>query len=128
MGSPSRVERKIIFNLKRNWEVDGVIVDLYQQIKDGIKTSEWRYTRREDGRLTRYTKLLVTERGRDHILKPGGGRINLFEYIRTNRAWFVVGYPKDNLPRLEADIVGLVYHSDTDQLEIKVSNVEEVLR
>lgn len=45
---------------------------------------------------------------------------------RPRRAWFTVGYPKNNLPRLEADITAIVPHKDSQQYEIQIENVIEV--
>ena len=95
------VTGKIIFNLKRLWEIDGEMRDLYEMIRSGEKTSEWRDL------TDRWGKKLRGAEGK--------------------RAWFVVGYPKDSLPRLEADIVEVVEHRETLQYEIRFTNVSEVL-
>lgn len=88
---------RVIFRLKRRgygWD------DIYEAIKIGEKTSEWRDAS-------------------DHWKK---------QLTPTPKhAWFTVGYPKNNLPRLEADITEIVYHSDTNQYEIKVVNVTEII-
>lgn len=102
-----------IFHLKRFWkgdadkEYDGT-VDLYEEIKSGRKKSEYR-----DATPYWAKRLLKTKR-------------DLKESI-PNRAWFVVGYPRGNLPRLEADMRDIiVLHVDTGQYEICVENVVEV--
>lgn len=102
---------------------------LYEKIKDGSKTSEWRD-------LSKYwVKRLCVEgksldgktlvRTADFFI--GGDKPqDLKEFLKVHRAWFVESYPKDSLPRLEAEITGLVYHPSDSQLEIKFTNVKEV--
>lgn len=95
--------KKIIFNLKRMWPVDGVMRDLYEMIKSGEKTTEYRD---------------MTKHWADK-LRPA---IQLEGY----RAWFVVGYPKGSLPRLEADITEIDVQDG--QYHIHFENVVEVLQ
>jgi len=97
----------VVFHLKRFWEgragsayIKGL--DLYEEIKQGRKTSEWRNT--TDYWLNRL----------------------FFKKPPPRRAWFVVGYPRGNLPRLEADIIGILLHVGEDQIEVKIANVEEI--
>jgi len=109
----------VTFHLKRFWEYpDGRTVDLYEEIKAGRKTSEFRdWTDYWVDRLYRRTR----DKNNPYIpiLRP-----------KVKRAWFVVGYPKGNLPRLEADIKNIVVHSDengyAEQVEIQLENVVEV--
>ena len=117
---------KIIFNLKRHWlnpanyrtGETSKIVDLYEEIKAGRKTSEWRnfssYWQR---------RLLLCSGLKALSKKP----IDCTEDLKASKAWFVVGYPKNNLPRLETDIVELIYHPKSEQFEIKFANVQEVV-
>lgn len=78
------------------------MVDLYEEIKAGRKTSEWR----------------------DHKVYWDNILIK-----KPSKAWFVVGYPKNNLlPRLEADIVKIILHEDSHQFEIQFTNVKEVTK
>jgi len=94
----------ILFHLKRFWEGR----DLYEEIRTGRKTSEFR----EDTPYWR--KRLI-----DFILKlPKNEMI---------RAWFVCGYPKGNLPRLEATITEILDIEDSKQLEIKFKDVQEAI-
>lgn len=72
----------------------------YESIKRGEKTSEWRDS-------TAYW-------------------LNRLIHPQRKEAWFVAGYPKNNLPRLEAEIVGMTGHAYNKQIEIKISNVKEV--
>jgi hypothetical protein len=97
---------------------------LYGQIKNGKKTNEWR-----DFSKYWQQRLLLRQ-----ILKyPSRQPIDCTKDLKVHRAWFVEGYPKDNLPRLEADIVGLIYHPEIkwfpahpQQFEIQVANVREL--
>ena len=105
---------RIIFHLKRFWQIAGKTVDLYAEIKAGRKTVEYRDCTRFW--IKRLCKLNI------HVYGPQ----DLTEYLKVHRAWFVVGYPKGSLPRLEADIVGLCCNNAM-QLEIKFVNVQEVV-
>ena len=95
----------IIFHLKRFWEGQAGSryikdLDLYEEIKAGRKTSEFR-----DG----------TEYWKKRLLNAAG-----------KRAWFVVGYPKGNLPHLEANIIKVVLDLEAEQVEVKFEDVVEV--
>ena len=109
----------VIFHLKRLWEYpDGRVVDLYEEIKSGRKTSEYRDL--TDYWTDRLYKVTKDKNNPDtDILKP-----------KVKRAWFVFGYPKGNLPRLEADIKNIMFLIDengfAEQLEIQFENVIEV--
>jgi hypothetical protein len=102
---------------------------LYEQIKNGTKRSEWR-----EANLYWFTRLC----GPDFC--PGGlpgwfpdgscpsGKnkpLNISSALAVNTAWFVQGYPKGTLPRLEALIFQLFFHSSTRQLEITFGLVRE---
>jgi len=111
----------VLFHLKRFWEgqVGSVYIkdlDLYEEIKAGRKTSEWRDN-------TEYWKKRLHVRRIEfplltYLLGGPTGKII--------RAWFVCGYPKGNLPRLEATITEVLEVEDSDQLEIKFKDVVEV--
>lgn len=104
---------------------------LYEQIKRGKKASEWRdFSKYWLYRLCkpRNPNVLIL-----YIDVNGTLPQKLDPWLKVHRAWFVEGYPKRNLPRLEADITGLVFHSEakefpahSQQLEIKFANVKEV--
>ena len=113
---------RVIFNLKRHWEIDGMIVDLYDEIKSGRKTNEWR-------NATSFWCTRLIERGSTSPYFPWAVPHDISHGLKVHKAWFVIGYPKDNLPRLEADITGLIYHPElkSSQLEIKFANVREIL-
>lgn len=106
----------IIFRLKRLWTMpDGTTVDLYREILEGRKTSEFRdCTEYWEDRL--YKKKMIDE--------------TLHLTPKVDRAWFVVGFPKGNLPRIEADITDIIILKDDDgfaeQYEIQFTNVKEV--
>jgi len=121
---------KVIFNLKRFWQFKDEIVNLYEETKAGKKTSEWRIASKYW-----YSRLLNPF---DKTTIRYSGDIDLFadftEYLKVHRAWFVVGYPKRSIPRLEADIIALIYWPqkyssmlDVSQFEIKIANINEVL-
>ena len=112
----------VIFRLKRWWPPDAPRheqFDCYEAILAGTKTSEWRgYKEYWMDRLFKEVK--DPRYPGTPILKP-----------KVTRAWFTVGFPKGNVPRLEADIKNILVHKDeqgyADQLEIQVENVVEVL-
>jgi len=111
------MDEKVVFHLKRMWEGR----DLWEEIKSGRKTSEWREAsdywikRLINVPVKRVIELANLERGDVLKFTP-----------KVKRAWFVVGYPKYCFPRLEADIAKVVLHKDTQQLEIEIENVSEV--
>ncbi len=107
---------RIIFRLKNRWiNPDGTCTYLYRDILEGRKTSEFRdcipYW---ENRL--YKKKMTVD--------------TLHLAPKVDRAWFIVGFPKGNVPRIEADITNILIHNDADgfasQYEIRFTNVEEV--
>jgi hypothetical protein len=98
---------------------------LYEKIRKGDKTSEWRVA------TPYWLKRLVTKAD----LQIGGTEPqDLTELLKVHKAWFVEGYPKRNLPRLEAEISGLVYYPEnkefpahSQQLEIRFKLIREVM-
>jgi len=94
---------------------------LYEQIKKGKKTSEWRS-------FSKYWLYRLCKERNPNVLilyidVNGTVPQKLDAWLKVKRAWFVEGYPKGSLPRLEADITGLLYHPSSSQLEIKFTNV-----
>lgn len=94
---------------------------LYDQIKHGKKTREWRNANLY-WVLRLFNRSVFNRRSND-----------LSKYLKVHKAWFVEGYPRANLPRLEADIIKVIYHpvvkefpSLDAQLEIKIANVKEI--
>ena len=116
------------FVLKRSgWGYD----DLYEAIKTGEKTSEWR-----DG-IDHWKVRLLTESGREdleraHEMRREGIIRDLKPFFlldfpdyhwKHKRARFVVGYTKS--PMLTADVTAILYYSKTNQFEVRITNVEE---
>ena len=94
------------------------MVNLYEEIKAGRKTSEWRDA-------SEYWSRILAGEPRSSFDYDYGDIHNLTGRLEVSKAWFVVGYPKGNLPRLEADITALIFHRNSDQFEIKFNNVKE---
>lgn len=111
---------RVIFPIMRWWPPNAPRseqVDLYEEIRASRKTSEWREA------IEFWTSRLFVPGIKLGFNYPASyGR-----YLKVKRAWFVVGYPKGLLPRLEVDIVDVVWHPDARQLEIQFENVVEVL-
>lgn len=103
----------VIFHLKRIWEGK----NLWEEIKQGRKTSEWR-----DSTEFWFKRLCISGASHPYSLSPQ----DFTDILKVYKAWFVVGYPKDNLPRLEADIIRLFNHPIDGQFEIVFANVKEV--
>ena len=105
----------IIFHLKKFW--DGK--DLWEEIKSGRKTIEWREAK------SYWIRRLL---GYETLAQTSQKIVNFTKGLIVHKAWFVIGYPKNNLPRLEADVIGLIYYHDTKQFGIKIANVKEVTK
>ena len=103
----------VVFHLKRFWEGR----DLWEEIKAGRKTSEWRDA-------TEYWSMRLVGEPMSTLDTFGSRDIELDPL--PEEAWFVVGYPKRNLPRLEAKIEKVIYHPNETQFEIQFSNVVAV--
>jgi len=108
------------FVLKRSgWGYD----DLYEAIKVGEKTSEWRDA------SDHWVRRLLNEEGLSLLEAFNSGYENLDElsflpyYWKHIQARFVVGYTKS--PMLVADVTGIIYHRDTEQFEVQIKNVAE---
>ena len=127
-------KKKLIFHLKRFWEVDGKTVDLYQEIKAGRKTSEWRdMTDYWSKRLIQdyETVALIISTEDIEECKATGKPMDLTKYLKAKEAWFVVGYPRYCISRLEAKITKLLAwfceHPKQSQYEIQFTEVQEVV-
>jgi hypothetical protein len=98
---------------------------LYDQIKSGKKTVEYREVTRP------WLRLLCNDAFwrvyNERILAASPLFKDLTEFLRVHRARFVYKYPKDSVPRLEADITGLSYDPVYTRLQIHVANVREVV-
>lgn len=96
---------------------------LYEQIRSGKKTSEWR-----DFSIY-WLQRLFDWKALDKkvaISVNDSLPLTLTNFLKVHRTWFVEGYPKGSLPRLEADITGLLYHPSSSQLEIKFTHAKEL--
>lgn len=113
------------FVLKRKgWGYD----DLYEALKTGEKTSEWRDA------SDHWKSRLLTKPGIIHLeyleylQRSGKSQHHTIEfqsyYWKHKRARFVVGYTKS--PLLIADVKAIMYHSKTEQFEVQIENVVEV--
>lgn len=123
---------KVVFNLKTFWEIDGKTVNLYDEIKAGRKTSEWRDA-------THHWFTLLTKDLDNHkiiAMFPPNHEIkedcpvDLTEFLKPQIAWFERGYPKGSVPRLEVKITKLiywVYKNTMSQFEVQFSGVLEKL-
>jgi len=107
--------------------------DIYEALKTGEKTSEWR-----DG-SDHWRRQLLTRNGinsleraeeieRSDIRVPSKPFVIAFPNYqwKHKRARFVVGRTKT--PMLLADVTAIMYNSKTDQFEIQIENVVEVLK
>lgn len=107
---------KAIFRLKRNWVIDGKTVDLYEEIKAGRKNIEYR-----DASPYWLRRLC----SKANFVVDAEELLDLTQYLRVHRTWFIVGFAKGNVPRLEATITKLLLDSKAGQLQIHFQNVEE---
>ena len=116
------------FVLKRKgWGYD----DIYEAIKTGEKTSEWR-----DGSKYWISRLLtppspsVRYSGQEtlqhaHEIGRPSFLMDFADYHwKHKKARFVVGYTKT--PMLIADVKAIIYYSKKNQFEIRIENVKEV--
>ena len=111
------------FTLKRKgWGYE----DIYEALKTGEKTSEWRDTTDFWARRL-FTPLGVLwyDRIKRIGLPEGNVAISPEVFIKHKTARFVVGYTK--YPRLIADITQIKYHVDNHQFEVQIKNVREEL-
>lgn len=109
------------FVLKRFLEGFEEYGDLYEAIKSGRKTVEYRDT-------TKHWKTRLLALKAIALLESDKRGINLVfrhDMLKHDKAIFVVGYTK--YPRLIADITKIVYNNETNQFEVHIVNVKEVL-
>jgi hypothetical protein len=133
------VAMTIIFRLKRLWKIENKTVDLYAEIKDGRKTSEWRdATDYWIVRLTTLAPLKNLDRcSRKELLEWANmpldtaaaedAGITLTEKLKARDAWLIFGGYSSNVPRFEVDITDLILYPREGQFEIKFTNVREVI-
>jgi len=102
------------------------MVDLYKEIKAGRKTGEWRDA--SDYWLSVLFKKCweVHDIIHSETIKGLNKPVDVTNDLKVKRAWLLVGFPKGNLPRQEADITKAFYYSAGNQFEIQFSNVTEI--
>ena len=94
-------------------------MDLYEAIKTGKKTSEYRDA------TPYWAKRLLNERGLNHYNSIIGCRVWMFtqEDLKHTEATFRVGYTKG--PTLHATIKDIIWKPREEQFEIRIKNVRE---
>lgn len=107
------------FVLKRFLEGFEEYGDLYEAIKSGRKTVEYRDA------TNHWVSRLISEKGLWDIRGHFGNRDIEFtgDMMKHDKAVFVVGYTKT--PRLVADITKIVYDHEAKQLQTHIINVKE---
>ncbi len=107
------------FVLKRSgWGYD----DLYEAIKNGEKTSEWRDA--SPFWISRLFKKGAQSSVRHRIIHATGPLLFIHPDDHKHKtARFVVGYTKT--PMLIADVKAIYYHPKANQFEIQIENVVE---
>lgn len=78
--------------------------NLYNEFINGIKTSEFKDNNNY------WIKRLIDNANHDIPI----------------RAWLLFGFPKDNIPRLEADIIDIIQYKKDYQIEVKLKNIIEI--
>jgi len=111
---------KIVFILKKVWLRNGMHVNLYQEIKTGKKTVEYR-------KVSEHWKsrLLNDVRFPLRVVGTKGALIDLTDKLKARKAWFMVGFKKNCLPRLEARITKLLLDPRAGVFHVHVDNVVE---
>lgn len=121
----------MMFRLQRHWPMpDGKTVDLWEEITSGRKTIEYRdatayWWKRLFG-VDLNDKFSVSLRALAKNLKQ-----DQYVYSKNNlkipkHATFTIGMPKNNLPRIEADVDFVVYYWETDQLGTGIKNIKVI--
>jgi hypothetical protein len=110
-------------------------LNLYGQVKNGTKLSEWRAFKpywlrilcKDAGEVQKEIEDLTkspVQRGRG-FPSP----IDLTNKLKVQKAWFIESYPNGaiaSLPHLEAEITNLWYHPEKKALEIRIANAVEI--
>lgn len=119
------------FNYKKI--IPNKTLTLYKQIKMGLKTVEMRQVKKgfDDFWLKRLCRELTDREKTDLPLDLSACEqcaVNFTSFLKVKKAWFVQGYPKGNIPRIEADIDELLLFPQADacRVEIVFSNPMEV--
>ena len=110
-------------------------VNLYGQLKNGTKPSEWRtcklYWLRRLCKDAKEVQKEIKDITRSYKQRGLGlpQPMDLTDRLKVHKAWFFEGYASGelaSLPHLETEIVGLWYHQEKKALEIKIANAVEV--
>ena len=133
---------RVIFHLRKHFNQEEINLfptsakrlsqeSIFSHLLYGYKDTEYR-----DGTkywFKRLTKYLDPDQTNFDLFFPrwGGDKgskhvADLTGSLVVHKAWFVEGYPKNNLPRLEAKITGLWYSTMSKKLGIVVSGIVEV--
>jgi len=121
----------VFFVLKRSgWGY----ADLYEAIKTGEKTSEWRDA------SDHWRRRLLTKDGIKNLKQAEKINPETIFMRRWGKPFFLINFPKEQWkhnkarfrvgytlsPTLEADIKNILYHSETNQFEVRLENVTEI--
>lgn len=109
------------FVLKRTgWGYD----DIYEALKTGEKTSEWRDA--TEFWISRLFTKKAQSSVRHRMLRHEGSLMFIHpDDYKHRKARFVVGYTKS--PMLIADVRAIMYHTKTVQFEVQIENISEVI-
>jgi len=138
-------EGTVVFRLENVYEKAGFPsyfnsrepLNLYGQLKNGIKPSEWRNCTlywlsrlcKDANEAQKEIKSLTKNHKQRRFGQPPP--MDLTDKLKVHKAWFFEGYLPGaliSLPHLEAEIIGLWYHPEKKALEIKIANAVEVKR
>jgi hypothetical protein len=120
----------MMFRLKKYWFIDGVQCNLWNEIVSGRKTEEFReatpyWWKRLLGHdyNSFWSQATIADAQKRHM----NFVLNVFEYSFIPKvATFTVGYPRNNLPRIEAEIKYVKYLWATNQLAVGIANVRVI--
>jgi hypothetical protein len=110
-------------------------LNLYGQLKNGTKPSEWRdcklyWLRRlckDADDVQKEIKNLTKSHKQYGLGLPP--TMDLTNKLKVHKVWFFEGYSPGelvSLPHLEAEIIGLLYYPEKKALEIKIANAVKV--
>jgi len=120
----------MMFRLKRCWLIEGKVVDLWDEIVSGRKTIEYRNSTKYwwrrllgvniDGFWASNIRRVAKQNQRDIFFDAA-----IYEAI-PKTGTFTIGYPKNNVPRIEVETAYIVYFYQTDQLGYAFRNVRVI--
>lgn len=123
MANRNNHKESVMFRLKRLWEIDGKMVNLWNEIISGRKKVEYRdatdyWLRRilntDEKGLYRF---IDRQPWRRRYLFEAGGPFNIPKIAR-----FTVGYPKNNRPMIEAEVLAVAFFRATKKLGTIIAN------